>query len=469
MFAKKVKNNEKKSGDLELLLEAMDKVIAGEFGDVDTSVFEDSEVGKKLNDVLRAFKKSNNNFVMRLNNTMLSIGDNSYLKKMFDQLNLQTSSIKEMEASSKNLESSIVNISNSVAHINENASQVLKASEQSEVNMNESIRVVNDSSSDIARINVQVQTFREKINKISEIIDMVKKIASQSNLLALNASIEAARAGEAGKGFAVVADQVRQLSSNTSVSAEDIVRTVTELQVNIGELAQAMDTTTIRLADGNQKVEQSVRDIQQINLQINTISEEIKSIYGAVDTQSLVTREFGNQIENMSESYEELSTDCQEVGNHIFKSRYYVDTVRSDMYRGFSEVTKIDNLTVFESDHFILAWRVYNHAKGFEVLEFEQLSNVHGCKLGKWIGAQTDTRLTGSQAFKDLVNCHEELHKHAVDSFKAKEKGDVETAIFHFNLVLETYNRFKKVIPKVKDVYRSMGETEETQIKVYTT
>ena len=82
-------------------------------------------------------------------------------------------------------------------------------------------------------------------------MDLVKKVANQSNLLALNASIEAARAGEAGKGFAVVADQVRLLSSNTSESAEDIVKYVTELKENIDELALAMDETTVSLAEGN--------------------------------------------------------------------------------------------------------------------------------------------------------------------------------------------------------------------------
>ena len=462
MFAKKALNSEKKLSDLELLMVAMDKVIAGEYASIDSSIFSDSAIAEKFNDVILTVKKSNNQFIMRLNHAMMSIGDNSYVKSMFDQVKMQTLSIGDMQDSSKNLESSIANISNSVAHIKTNTYEVIKASQQSEVNMNESIKVVNASSEDITKINIQVQTFQEKINKISAIIDMVKKIASQSNLLALNASIEAARAGEAGKGFAVVADQVRQLSSNTSASAEDIVRTVTELQAGIGSLASAMDETTIRLANGNLKVEQSVKDIQMINSQINTIREEIDSIYGAVDTQSAVTKEFGIQIENISDSYQELSKDCMAAGNHMFKSGRYIDTVRSDMVRGFAEITKLDWLKVFEIDHFILTWRIYNNAAGFETLKITQLNNPTSCKLGKWISAQTDTRLTYSQAFKELVSCHNDIHKHGTDSWTAKDKGDTDAAMKDFNLALEAYGRYQKAISKVKEVMRGMGETTET-------
>jgi len=466
MFTKKTKDNQKKRSDLDLLMEAMDKVIAGEYASVDTSVYLDPALAQKFNEVILTVKKSNNKFMMRLNYAMMSIGDNSYVKRMFDQVKLQTSSIGEMKDSSMDLESSIKDISNSVAHIKDNTYEVIKASEKSEVNMNESIKVVNASSEDIAKINIQVQTFQEKINKISAIIDMVKKIASQSNLLALNASIEAARAGEAGKGFAVVADQVRQLSSNTSASAEDIVKTVTELQAGIGSLASAMDETTNRLANGNQKVEQSVKDIQMINSQINTIREEIDSIYGAVDKQSAVTREFGSQIENISESYQELSKDCMEAGNHMFKSGRSIDTVRSDMVRGFTEITKQDWMTVFEVDHFILTWRIYNNAVGFEQLKITQLNNPSSCKLGKWASAQTDTRLTNSQAFKELIKCHNDIHKFATDSWIAKDRDDTEGALKCFNLVLEAYGRYQKAIVKVKDVFRSMGEKDETTFEL---
>lgn len=466
MFSKKDRSSEKKSGDYELLLGAIDRLIEGDFNTIDAGIFADTAVGNKVNELIHSFKKSNNAYVMRLNDAMKTIGDNSYVKNMLDQVNLQTSSIYEMEESSRNLESSIVDISSSVAHMKDNAYEVMKASEQSEVNMNESIKAVNESSEEIEKINQQVQIFREKINKISEIIVIVKKIASQSNLLALNASIEAARAGEAGKGFAVVADQVRQLSSNTSTSAEDIVKTVTELQISIGELAKAMDDTTGKLASGNQKVEQSVKDIQLINKQINTISEEIESIYSAVDTQSAVTREFGTQIQKMSENYTELSNDCQAAGQHMFKSGRLIDTTRSDMFRGHTAVTYLDNLKVFQVDHFILTWRVYNNAVGFEQLKITQLNDPTACKLGKWIGSQTDERITGSQAFKDLRRCHEELHSHAVDSFKAKENGNVDMAIHHFGLVLDAYYKYEKAIARLREVYISLGYVEETPIHI---
>lgn len=210
---------------------------------------------------------------------------------------------------------------------------MLHTSQSSSVNMSDSIRVVNESSQKIADINGQVQAFHEKINKIGEIVDIVKKVASQSNLLALNASIEAARAGEAGKGFAVVADQVRQLSSNTAESAEDIVKYVNELKGDIEVLATSMEETTSKLSEGNEKVEISLRDIEHMNEQMTAINDAVERIFDDIDRQSETTKEFNDQVSNIADTYGMLTKECTETGTHIFKIGRYIDTCRSDMFR----------------------------------------------------------------------------------------------------------------------------------------
>ena len=305
--------------DKELLLQAMDKMIAGDFSEVSSEGFSDPIYADKLNQIVVAYKRANNNYIMRLNEAMESIGDNSYVKNMLDQVSLQQESITNMNDSSKVLKDSINNISQAMGDIRDNTHDMLHTSQSSSANMSDSIRVVNESSQKIADINGQVQAFHEKINKIGEIVDIVKKVASQSNLLALNASIEAARAGEAGKGFAVVADQVRQLSSNTAESAEDIVKYVNELKGDIEVLATSMEETTSKLSEGNEKVEISLRDIEHMNEQMTAINDAVERIFDDIDRQSETTKEFNDQVSNIADTYGMLTKECTETGTHIFK------------------------------------------------------------------------------------------------------------------------------------------------------
>lgn len=455
------------SKDMNLLMEAMDKMIAGNFTEVDTTIFANPAYAEKLNQMVNAFKKANNNFVMRLNEAMESIGDNSHVKKTMDQVQSQTRSIEEMSFASETLEQSIDNISQSMAAIRDNTQEILGVSQKGTSHMKESIKGVNESSENINKINGQVQEFQEKIDKISDIVDIVKKVANQSNLLALNASIEAARAGEAGKGFAVVADQVRQLSNNTSESVADIFHYVDELKADIEALAGSMNDTTLKLAEGNQKAETSLADLEAMNHQMVAINEAVESIFMDIDTQSGITKDFTRQVANISESYAELSQNCKEQGTHVYLIGRYIDTARSDMVRGLAAVTQQDWLRIFEIDHFILMWRIYNHASDFETLKVTQLNNPQGCKLGKWMAAQTDKNITESKEFKEMYDAHMEVHRWAVESWTAKDHGDVEKALEYFQRTYDAFFAFSKKIHRMKERMRQIGLKDETETIVF--
>lgn len=464
MFVKKKEQHVLSDHDAQLLLDSIDNIISGGFDDVNPADFDSSVIGGKLNSMLFSMKQINNPVVMRLNETMSIIGDNSLMKDTFEQVESQTMSIKHMENASLNLEDSIDNISSAMGNIRDNTHNIIEVSQNITNDMNDSITAVNQSSKRIEVINNRVQNFKGKIGKIEEIVDLVKKVANQSNLLALNASIEAARAGEAGKGFAVVADQVRLLSSNTSESAEDIVKYVTELKENIDELALAMDETTLSLAEGNSKVEKSIVSMQQMNNQMISIREGVDSIFNDIDTQTKVTRSFSKQIENISQSYNTLSNDCLQTGRRVFKIGRYLDKTRSDLVRGCSKITEQDWVRVFEVDHFVLTWRVYNNIVGFEHLQKKQVDDPGRCKLGKWLKQVSDERLIHSKEYISLAKSHEDLHRYATLSWQANEDGDHSKAISYFDDTYRSYQEFDEALHRFQSKMHSLGYNDITQI-----
>ena len=464
MFVKKKEQHVLSDHDAQLLLDSIDNIISGDFDDINPADFDSSVIGGKLNSMLFSMKQINNPVVMRLNETMSIIGDNSLMKDTFEQVESQTMSIKHMENASLNLEDSIDNISSAMGNIRDNTHNIIEVSQNITNDMNDSITAVNQSSKRIEVINNRVQNFKGKIGKIEEIVDLVKKVANQSNRLALNASIEAARAGEAGKGFAVVADQVRLLSSNTSESAEDIVKYVTELKENIDELALAMDETTVSLAEGNSKVEKSIVSMQQMNNQMISIREGVDSVFNDIDTQTKVTRSFSKQIENISQSYNTLSNDCLQTGRRVFKIGRYLDKTRSDLVRGCSKITEQDWVRVFEVDHFVLTWRVYNNIVGFEHLQKKQVDDPGRCKLGKWLKQVSDERLIHSKEYISLAKSHEDLHKYATLSWQANEDGDHSKAISYFDDTYRSYQEFDEALHRFQSKMHSLGYNDITQI-----
>lgn len=449
------------------LAEYIDRIINGDYELMDTSSFHNTVLAEKVNELINVVLKDNNNFVMRLNDSMTRIGDSSCVKAMLDQVSTQNVAIKDMRSSSDILDNSIQSIQNAVNSIQENSQDAMNMAKKCAEEMQESITIVDESSNQIQGINEQVAEFQEKAIQINNIIDMVKKIAQRSGLLALNASIEAARAGEAGKSFAVVANQVKDLSSNTANLAEDVVKYVGELMEGIGSIADSINDNTKLLQEGNASVHDSVEGIRLMNEKLNTINEEIDSIVGEISTQTELTDSFVASLNAMAEGYEALANGCVNTGTHLYTISRDIDRARSDMARRNSKLNTLDWLVVFKVDHFILTWRLYSNLSDFERLKITQLNNPKGCKFGKWCAEQTDPRILNSPELKRAMEAHEELHRYACDSWTGRDKDDIPEAMRCFELAYEAYQKFAKSLDNLAEVIKSTGDTEKTEMTIF--
>ncbi len=464
MFKIKKAETKANTGDRDLLIGLMERAAGGDYSYADESAFSDTELAKKYNALLKSVVTSNNKMVMKLNNAMVTIGDSSCVKTMIEQVESQNVSIDDMRGASKEIGDSIMSIQDSVMKIKDNAHAVMEMSEASMDEMSESVKLVDESVSRVEEITDRTELFRDKANKINEIVDMVKKIANKTGLLALNASIEAARAGEAGKGFAIVAGQMKDLSSDTTTSVEKIEDYVAELIEGIDSITESIGKTSDQLAAGNERVHKSIDRINEMGDQIDAISASVDHIYDEINTQTALTENVIASIDSIAESYDELADECMGTGKHLYTISRAVDKLRSDLARGGAKLNTLDWLVVFEIDHLIFTWRVFNNLAGYEKLKLEQLNNPAGCKFGKWLGKQEDLRITSSTAFKNASRIHEELHKYATASWKANEDGNKKLALENFNKAYAEFTELRGQFEALRKTIITTGDTAVTEI-----
>jgi len=221
-----------------------------------------------------------------------------------------------------------------VQEVARNAEEASEAAVAADQQAREGDRVVSEAIAQIERLASEVGHSTEAMghlkresDKIGSVLDVIKSVAQQTNLLALNAAIEAARAGEAGRGFAVVADEVRSLAQRTQKSTEEIEELIAGLQSGTQQVATIMDNSrgltdssvelTRRAGDALGNITRTVSAIQAMNQQIATAAEQQSAVAEEINRSVLNVRDVSEQTSAASEETAASSAELARLGIYL--------------------------------------------------------------------------------------------------------------------------------------------------------
>ena len=229
-----------------------------------------------------------------------------------------SASTTEAENFSGQVAAAITQMAHTVTDVAGNAANAADATQTADKNAQEGLAVMGSALSAISNVASEVDGIATDMTKLKNdttsvgaVLDVIKGIAEQTNLLALNAAIEAARAGEQGRGFAVVADEVRALAKRTQESTEEIQHIIETVQ-------NGAASATVAMQAGNEKTIAAVKLAEEASNYIQSISESVghirdmnNQIAAASEEQSVAAEEISRNIVNMSELAESAQAKAQ--------------------------------------------------------------------------------------------------------------------------------------------------------------
>jgi methyl-accepting chemotaxis protein len=310
-----------------------------------------------------------------------------------------------------------------------------------------------------------------------EINSVMENIASQTNLLSMNAAIEAAHAGEAGKGFAVVADEIRKLAENSSEQSKTISNVLKQIKASIDKISSATNAV--------------LGKFEAIAENVKTVAEQEENIRNAMEEQSAGSKQVLEAVSNLNSITQEVRSGAGEMAgssSQVMEEAANLDAATQEIVNGMKDMidgahqvntavinvkglTSQNQTTIMALVDEMVKFRVDDYAFNYDLIvakhrgwiknlrDYLDGQNINlkagdhdheNCALGKWIYGE-GKKFSESDNYKKLESIHHAFHSHAKAIIELKDAGNIAEAEQKYMALMEYYHQIVGFLDMLKE------------------